>query len=581
MTAGAAPNETVGNFEIVQGGKMELFVTDKAGQNSQERFTAPIHLLLDDRPVVRIVEPPPVSLATPSAALPVVIDAEDDYGISSMEIYRSLNESRPTPETAAVPTPPPTRLAQPLTLPLSQYGLQPGDVIKLFARVQDNDPAGAKGTESDVVVVQIISDADFRRMMMSRQGLEVLQSKYQQARRRLESLAEEMKELEEELASQTPNDPTAREMREKLASLGQKMQEQAEAIHESAKNDLPLELDEKLRKELEKLGEELAKSASNMGELAEGKKSNEEARRKLEELRKKLDEQKREFDQNAMEPIEHFSKIFPLKQDESRFVQIYQRQRALEERMKSLKGQDLTGDPNVKARMRELEAEQRQIREALNDLLTDIENHAASLPDDPKLDKLRTQASEFAKAVRECNAGNNMTDAEAALAEFLGTRAHSNALAAADALEQFLSKCQSMGSEGKQCLSFQPGLGTSMSTSADQLLGMMGLSNGNNMGSGYSMNQNTPNNVGLYGNLPLAGDPRSGRGGDQQAGSGNGRSVGRGDRQNYWWLRGTDDGRAMGVGEEIVPVQYRRRVGQYFQRLADEVATPNSKSNSN
>ena len=59
--------------------------------------------------------------------------------------------------------------------------MQPGDEIKSVRRVEDNDPAGAKGSESSVVVVKIISAAEFDRMERGTAGLELLQSKYNQA----------------------------------------------------------------------------------------------------------------------------------------------------------------------------------------------------------------------------------------------------------------------------------------------------------------------------------------------------------------------------------------------------------------
>ena len=104
--------------------------------------------------------------------LPVVLAAEDDYGISRIELFRSLNDSRPLPVNVPVKTPPPTRWSTTTYLPLSSYGLEPGDEIKLFAHVEDNDPAGAKGAESPVAVIRIISQGEFERMVRARQGLE-------------------------------------------------------------------------------------------------------------------------------------------------------------------------------------------------------------------------------------------------------------------------------------------------------------------------------------------------------------------------------------------------------------------------
>ena len=79
--------------------------------------------------------------------------------------------------------------------------------------------------------------------------------------------------------------------------------------------------------------------------------------------------------------------------------------------------------PAKKARMRDLEAEQKQIRTELARLLDDIEDHARRLPDEAQLRELRETAQSFATAVRASGATEAMTDAEAALAAFAGTRA--------------------------------------------------------------------------------------------------------------------------------------------------------------
>ena len=114
-------------------------------------------------------------------------------------------------------------------------------------------------------------------------------------------------------------------------------------------------------------------------------------------------------------------------EDQARFVQLYLRQRDLAERLTSLKGHDREDDPASKARMRDLEAEQKQIRSELGRLLDDIEEHARLLPDDPQLAKLRETAQEFAAAVRASGAAEAMTDAEEALAAFAGTRSFDSA----------------------------------------------------------------------------------------------------------------------------------------------------------
>ena len=69
-----------------------------------------------------------------------------------------------------VPKTEPTQFPVSVQLPLSEYGLSPGDVVKLFARVADNDPAGPKGSESPVVTVKIISEEQMQQMLLAREA---------------------------------------------------------------------------------------------------------------------------------------------------------------------------------------------------------------------------------------------------------------------------------------------------------------------------------------------------------------------------------------------------------------------------
>jgi hypothetical protein len=69
--------------------------------------------------------------------------------------------------------------------------------------------------------------------------MEVFLSKYQQAERRLEALAEEMARLEKDLRDLPPDSELAKEKREQLQKLAEQMREDAEAVRESAKHLLP------------------------------------------------------------------------------------------------------------------------------------------------------------------------------------------------------------------------------------------------------------------------------------------------------------------------------------------------------
>jgi len=563
----AAPgsSEVVGQFEIAGDGKFECRVIDEAGQASQESFAGAVLVLADERPFIRVTQPEKESLATPTASLPVETWAEDDYGVSRVELYRSLNDSRPLPAGLSVPPPPVRRTSHQVYLPLAEYGVEPGDVIKLFGRVEDNDPAGAKGAESTVVTVRIISQEEFDRLLRAREGIEVLLGKYREAQRRMEGLADEMDGLRKKLKDLPPDSPVALETRQQLRQTLQRLQKESEALRKLAQHKLPFDLDQHLSGQLQPLvnmTEEMAKELDKL--LQQMDLLPKDLAAKLDGMARRLAGQRHEFAQLAMEPLEHLETVFPLLVDQQRFTLLALQQKDLAERLAALKGRDGEDEPALKARMRDLEEEQQKIRLALGTLFDDIEDHVERLPSKPEFDELRQEATEFVKAVRASGAAQAMADAEAALAEFSGTRGHAKAQEAADILAKFVKQCDGVGTAGGLCLRFQPTLSTGMGNTLAQLLAGVGMGSGTG---GY----------GLYGSVPGMFGSAFGQYGDGQGRSG--RSTRRGASRDERGRSPDEDtlderlvpGAATGIGEGAVPVRYRRQVGQYFQRINEEL----------
>lgn len=559
-----------GSFEIRASGKLELGVTDVDGRDSSEKLAASIVLVPDENPFIRILQPPAHAFATPEATLPVSVSAEDDCGISRVQLFRSLNESRALPMEFDVPPPAPLRYDGQQALPLSAYGLAPGDVIKLFARVEDNDPAGAKGAESPIVTVQIISQQDFERMVRIRQGLEALSSKYRQAERRLESLAAEQEGLRKEL-EKARDGKLSESAREALRRLSKRLRKESEDIRASAEHLLPFDLDAALVSRLLELAESLEHESGSLEALDLENLSPEEAQKLLDQLLQKLAGDKKQFDEEAIAPLEHLELIYPLIEDQSRFVALYEQSRDLAQRLASLKGIDRADDPQVKARMRTMEEEQSRLREALAELLDDIENHALRLPDDERLDDLRATALSFADAVRASGASEAMLEAETALADFSGTEGHAASGRAADILEEFLAKCEGMGNQGQLCLKFQPSLESGLGHTIEQLLNEAGLGSGGMGGgqSGYSTRRSTLDSVGLFGNLPGT-DQMPGRTSQRSAPADRSQHPSAGSGDDAEIVSGQSVRAAAGSSGAGVPPRYRGRVGAYFRRIAEE-----------
>lgn len=587
-------SEVVGTFIVSGNGRFDLRLFDVDGQDSRDKFSGGITLLQDQRPTIRILKPPPRSLATPSVVLPVEIDAEDDYGLSRVQLFRSLNDSRFLPTSfplvdAVSVNVAPRRWNGQVDLPLASYGLKPGDSIKFFARAEDNDPEAAKGAESPVVLVEIISQEEFEQLLLAKNGMELMLSRYREALRRLEAVKDELETLQKKLEQQTKTDgadkdgPLSDENRLKLEKLAARMQKETEAIRKLARNPLPYDLDNELAKELEQAaqltknaGQSLEKMLESMrGDTPPGSKA---AQKLLRELAETLGSGKQDFEQATMPQLELLAAVLPLKASESRFAMLVMRQKDLAERLNTLKGRDKVDDPTDRARMRELEEEQREIQQTLDALLNDIEEQAKMLPERPELELLRQDALKFVDDVRASAADATMSEARNALTEFSGTVGHAKAEEAAEILERFLGQCKGgMGQCISDALRFRPGLGNCMNQTLEQLLRNMGFGMGGNgsgmagMGGGFGA-QRGRGNVGLFGMMPGMTSFFEGQGGGHGGGNSRGKG-GPGDGLEFDSPEGYEtsaEGKVGGTGEATIPLRYRQAVGRYFQRILEE-----------
>lgn len=566
--------EARGEFVVEAAGKITLGVRDVGGQESTEKFSTSLTLLTDERPFVRILEPRASSFATPDAMLPLHFIAEDGYGISRVELFRSLNDSRALGAEIPLPSQQPTRFPGTAQLALAPLGLRPGDMIKLYARVEDNDPQGAKGSESPVVTIQIISQEQYTRMMMTRAGIELLMSKYQQAARRMEALEAELRKFRAQLAKLRQKDPVALEQRAQARKLAGKAREDAEETWKAVRQVLPLDIDRALTPALEKVAQRFANVADGLGNIAERDPERvEEALAALDELLEQLKGEEQKYAEQVTAPLEYLGKIVPLLLDQEKFVALYQHQKDFTQRVGGVRGQKVGDDPKLKIRMREWEAEQAQIRQGLLELLDNIKSHAAALPDDPRIDEFRKSAEKFAAELREAAADEPMAGAERALAEFWAQKAFEEAGNAADILEKFIAQAGNMGGAGKACLKFQPTLAGMLGNTITQLVGASGGMGGEGDAGGMAYGSSMQN-IGLYGYLPPdAGGRTGGRPNEVHVGPA-AETGGVGDRFDPRAAAAGARTPAAASGAAVtVPPAWKQRVGQYFQRVADEIPT--------
>jgi len=593
-----------GAMRLEKSGRFKLSVVDIDGIESHETLEGSITILADSRPIVRITQPQPVSLATPDVNLPVTVIAEDDFGITSMALYRSLNGSPASRITAEVDGT--ARQQVGWMLPLPKFALVPGDEIQLFARTEDNDPAGAKGAESPVTVIKIISVEEFQRMMVQRRGAESLQAKYQEARRYFDQLAAALKEVEaaaKEAAAHPDSADAAEKLQEKLAEAKRIAEEASTAIEELSQKAMPIDVDQELSKRLGEMAKQAGKMADQLGAMQQPpaadpaapdasseKQLSEQQMQQLKDMIAQASEAQQKLTDQAINPLQQTQKMMPLIIAQQRFTQLAQQQRDLANRLNSLKeNEDTANSAESQRRVAELEGEQEQLRQGLDSLLDDIERGTQELPDDPELEELRQTAIEFAAAVRNSEAAAEMSGAQKNLLDTKFADAQQNAANAAKILESFLSKCAGMG--GKACQNckakFNPSAGgASLGNSIEQMLAMMGMKPGSSgmkpggspgmgmgwgAGGGFAQRFPGQQNVGMYGSLPMAmNQPSRGRG-DSSSGGVSANHLTETPGQGLAESETVAAGNASGQSLSNIPSQYRSQVAEYFRTLTEEL----------
>ncbi len=588
----AAPNQAdmvSGSFILDREGKFEINVVDIDGLQSTDSVHGKLAILVDQRPIVRILEPKQHSLATPDIELPISISAEDDFGITQLRLYRSLNGSAARSIDLAVDES--ARANAILQLPLNRYGLVPGDEIDLFARTEDNDPNGPKGAESPKTTIRIISVDEFQERMLEQRGAEALAAKYEAAQRQLENVSTAIAEAQaaaEQAAADPNNESLQQALQQKLLAAENAAQTAAGQIDKLAQNPMDIDIDRELAEMLKELAEQTKETAQQMKQMAEdqeGKRPlNESEQESLKALRDKTKSDRDQLQEEAIDPLNELSKTLPLMQDKERFDELVKNQKELAERMQSLADAD-PNDPSNERRMMEMEAAQEQLRQELNELAESMEENASQLPETEEFSELKQSSQQLAQGMKQSGAPELMNDAQKSLLKSKFKQAAENAKAAADSLDALLPESNSMGDSAEKSLqgAFQkPGKsgGPKLGRTLEQLkqrMNQKGKKPGQGQGgsqpgepgganNGFSSRSPNQQNIGMYGSMPTPSPSSQGRSDKVSQGSatqseiakqGNGKS-------------GTSESQssdAAGQSQQNIPIQYRQRVSDYYRRI--------------
>ncbi|MCI0487061.1 MAG: hypothetical protein L0229_10730, partial [Blastocatellia bacterium] len=196
-----------GEFTVKENGtyKIELTSLDGEKYNGSNEFD--ITVLEDHPPTVVIDKPGRDMKVTSIQEVFAQARAEDDYGISTIELYYSVNggeEKRV--QLQDLKSEAARSLSGAHTFFLEEHGLQPGDFISYYAKARDNRIGGGRESTSDIYFLEVRPfDRSFRQAQQQGGGGESDGDSSALARRQRQIIAATFR-VQRELSRYTPQE---------------------------------------------------------------------------------------------------------------------------------------------------------------------------------------------------------------------------------------------------------------------------------------------------------------------------------------------------------------------------------------
>jgi len=189
----SADNEVSGSFIATDSGRLRFGIVDVAGLPSQGDCEAALTVTHDLPPEIRITNPERDAVAAMDFKLQAQIESSDDYGLREIRLHRGLNGVYSAPKVFKYDTIV-LDSRETADFNFADLGVQPGDVISLFAEAVDNAPQPHLA-RSQIVRLQVISVEDYNNYLREQSDISDTEAKYAELNDDLQELIEKQKEL--------------------------------------------------------------------------------------------------------------------------------------------------------------------------------------------------------------------------------------------------------------------------------------------------------------------------------------------------------------------------------------------------
>lgn len=555
-------------WPLRQNADLNVTIRDVRGTPNGEPFHLVQQATPDQAPQAVITEPGTYALATPDSTLTFAGYAEDDLGLSRVDIVRTVVGFRDRGKRLG-PDTPQRRVDFSTELEMKKLGVAVGQTLEFYLEATDTNPTLMGIGTSGVVRIEIISTENYAQMIRDRTTLEEFIARYSALSDRIDALHKALDHLQETAYSGTDAD------KERALKEAQDQAQKAAELFEKMGKDFPaFDSDKALSKAASEIGGKLGGVKQKLAGMKASDSTLGESARDLSTELGGAEQRMHEQKQTAQE-IAAVSRVM---ESVAAFQKVVLQQTELERQFNRI---DQSGQSEDKRMLEALGERQNEVRTDLKNTASDLAQRVGELP--RGYEPLSASVADFLAKLGPKMIPEDM-DAAAKAAKNQSSRdAARMSSVALEKLRQMLSQCKCMGGmcQGELTFKVPDPLNQTMQQMLKSLLSRAsgsGNSGGVGVGgfgtgegeSGGSMGGNSPLNT------PVYGPARMSFGGSGPYG--NGAGAPKGGNEGVARVAGSDQMNATetapmkskGTPVTNVPEKYRDAVKQYFSQPEDK-----------
>jgi hypothetical protein len=560
-------------FTASRSGKLSASIRDVRGTASAKPSDLVLMAIPDQPPVIDLVSPPPLLLATPKSKIPIDAKTTDDLGLARVQLVRTLSGFRDRSQPIANGLAKTRELDVKNGLDLAALGLEAGQTIELFVEASDHNPSLLGQGASGIARIQIIAENDYAARLRGQTTLREFSARFQALAKAQQQANEALEKMDR---AADAKDPAAAEAARQEAMEAHR--QAAEMLDQLAKDFPVFEIEKRLKELAAKAAAAARENLAALEKFNPGAAAAEQ-HQAIREMRERFgkNQPQEEALQRDAATIAEAGKLLEMA---AKFQQIYQTQQSLVKRMNTVAKEIARGDEQNKRLLASLGDTQQKNSEALAEFARELGERADALID-PTLQPMRDSALKFLEQLALTDPGSVMDAATKHARDGRSNDAATNAELARALLETMMQSPEGFPQACKgQCMKFSIPNPDVNQTMQQLLEGLMcqnpGMTpNQNQGGGGMGAGGTGPSGSAMPGfsisDLPVIGPERmqfdpaslgaSGNGGSKSA-----RSKPLATHAETGTLKPADtrDGGSGAPELEAVPAIYREAVKRYF-----------------